>query len=476
MDRCSLCTGNRIVRPVGPKDARILLCGEGPGKNEDKEGVPFVGVSGREQDHTYFGLAGISRRDVFITNCIICRCERGGVDVRPSAALVSACAENHLRDEILSVQPQIIILCGATASSLVQTDLEFQHGFPFFYSGSALWGWNGWVVPMYHPAAGLREPPRYMTLLLKDWENFGKWLRGEWEPPSIDDYQTDYKLVRGSRELRVAFGDFVHHDETGWPAIDTENDEDGNLYCIQVSTRPGHGLMVLVKDTAAMSDLKYYVNHEIDGAIMHNAVWDLDEMSTVGLHPPQFRDTMQELYHLGGILPQGLKPAIYRIFGFRMTSYDDVVTPASRAKLDDWLAEALAFSSQSMLHSTQHTKGKGCKACGKNHRLDKIEYKPHESEAVLRRVMGKLGEEGSSYDPWKPPVYAKGEVKLRLVGRDWLGSIEREIGRMPRSSIVHAPLDRQIQYACGDADWTGQLATWLEGERDRIVKEEWRIS
>ncbi|HEV2174948.1 MAG TPA: uracil-DNA glycosylase family protein, partial [Nitrospira sp.] len=91
-----------------------MLVGEGPGKNEDKDGIPFVGVSGREQDHTYFGLAGLDRREVFISNVVQCRCERGGADVRPGNSLLSACAENHLAIELLAVNPKILILCGAT--------------------------------------------------------------------------------------------------------------------------------------------------------------------------------------------------------------------------------------------------------------------------------------------------------------------------------------------------------------------------
>lgn len=443
-----------------------MLIGEGPGKNEDKDGIPFVGVSGREQDHTYFGLGGIVRRDVFISNCLLCRCERGGTDVRPSAALVSACAENHLRREIETVEPSIIILVGATACSLIGIDLEYEHGLPFFYEGDRLWGWHGYVVPMYHPAAGLREPPRYMTVLLEDWRRFGKWLRGEWEPPKVVDYKPEYKLIRD--------GDIFPSriwTPNKWIAIDTESDE-GQLYSIQWSFRPGEAFMVLKEGFGWFRD---NILPQFDTVILHNSVYDIDELSTVGIRIPNFRDTMQELYHLGGSLPQGLKPAVYRIFGFRMTSYADVVTPASKQKLDDWLAEALAFSSDSMRESTHHVKGKGCPACGKNHRADKIEYKNHECDAVIRRVMGKIAD-GSDYDPWQAPRYAKGEVKYRLLGRPWLETIERSIGRMPRPSIVHAPLDRQVQYACGDADWTGQLARWLEGERERIVREEWNVT
>lgn len=464
-DRCSLCTGNRIVKPVGRTDARIMLVGEGPGKNEDKDGIPFVGVSGREQDHTYFGLAGIQRSDVFISNCILCRCERGGADVRPSNELVKCCAEHHLVEEICEVQPEIIVLAGATASSLFGINLELEHGFPQKCENLLGTGVGAWLVPMYHPAAGIRET-RYMIPLLDDWEKFGKWLRGEWEPPKIEEYQPDYRLVNNGNLIgatAIAEGD--------WIAIDTESDE-GKLYSIQFSFRRQQAFMILQD---GFEWFKNYVLPHFRTVILHNAVYDLAELASVGIHITNFRDTMQELYHLGGSLPQGLKAAVYRIFGFRMTSYDDVVTPASLQKLDNWLAEALAFSSQSMRYSISHTKGKGCAACGKNHRVDRTEYKPHESEAVIRRVMKHI-EEGEDYDPWKPPTYAKGDLKLRLIGRDWLRAIEDQIGRMPRPSIVHAPIDRQIQYACGDADWTGQLATWLDSERKRIVNAEWRVN
>ena len=467
--RCSECTGKRQVWPVGPLNARCMLIGEGPGKNEDKEGVPFVGVSGKEQDHTYFGLAGLDRRDVFISNCIQCRCERGGLDVRPPAPLVAACAANHLAEEIWTVNPEVIILAGATACSMIGINLELEHGFPVKYNGAGLFGWEGYVVPMYHPAAGLRET-RYMIPLLDDWKNLGRWLRGEWSPPKIENYQTDYRLLNNGNVVgsyATAAGN--------WISIDTESDE-GRLYSIQFSFRPGQAFMVLED---GFRWFKECVLPAFDEVIIHNAVYDLAELSTAGIQIAgrvNFRDTMQEIYHLGGILPQGLKAAVYRIFGYRMTSYDEVVTPASKQKLDNWLAEALDYSTTSMRELIHHTKGKGCAACGKNHRMDKTEYKPHESEAVIRRVMKHMGEEGSDYDAWKPPTYAKGELKLRLIGRDWLGQVEQSIGRMPRPSIVHAPLERQIQYACGDADWTGQLATWLAAERNRIVKEEWRVA
>jgi hypothetical protein len=82
----------------------------------------------------------------------------------------------------------------------------------------------------------------------------------------------------------------------------------------------------------------------------------------------------------------------------------------------------------------------------------------------------------SDYDPWELPKRQKGQEKPRLLGRPWLPEIEKAVGRMPRKSIVHAPLEEAAGYAMSDADWTLQLAGWLEKERERIVQEEWRVA
>jgi hypothetical protein len=196
--------------------------------------------------------------------------------------------------------------------------------------------------------------------------------------------------------------------------------------------------------------------------LLHNAVHDLEALEQLGIHVEKFRDTMQELYHLGN-QPQGLKAAVYRIFGYRMTSYDEVVTPYSEAALETWLSEALAHASTNMRREVrEQLKTKV-----------RVTSKPHEAEAVLRRVMSRLD---SDYDPWERPKTHKGEEKPRLIGREWLPTLEQAVGRMPRKSIVHAPMEKQVEYACGDADWTGRLATWLDGERKRIVREEWKTA
>src|SRR5579859_3705538 len=448
--RCSACKNDRRqVMPDGPLDARIALIGESPGRQEDSSGIPFCGVSGQEQDETYFRLAGLDRADVFVTNCVQCRSDRGGMDVKPSDALVSACAANHLVEEILTVNPEVIVLAGATACSLIPgIDLELEHGFP---RRARLWEWEGWVVPFYHPAAGLHRTS-LMVPLLEDWERLGKWLRGEWQPPSAEVELTRhrYELLHGQLDgLRAV------------TAVDTESDE-GRPYSIQWSGKAGKAYMLLADDRWGVGKFARWIKEYQPTLVFHNASHDLEQLDLLGIHPCSYRDTMQECYHLGN-LPQGLKAAVYRVFGYRMTSYDEVVTPHSKAALEHWLSEALAHVSISM--RTVELKQLKTKV--------REVTKPHEAEAVLRRVMAHLD---SDYDPWQPPHTAKGETTARLIGKPWLEEVERAVGRMPRRSIIHAPIEQQVEYACGDADWTGRLAAWLEGERQRIVRQEWLVA
>jgi DNA polymerase len=422
----------------------VAIVGEGPGRWEDSTGRPFCGMAGQELDETYLRLAGLNRSDVFVTNMVQCRQERNGVDVRPGADLLQCCSGNHLYEELATVTPEIVVLCGATACTMFpDIDLELEHGFPRKIAST-------WYVPMYHPAAGLHET-RYMMPMLEDWERLGMWMRGRWEVPDGQQKLAVYHLVRSWREISEPVSSSV--------SLDTETDE-GRPYSLQLCYSPGRAYMVLAENRTLLSELSEILRDQI--IVMHNASFDLDICNDLGIRVDSFRDTMQELYHIGN-LPQGLKQAVYRIFGYRMTSYDEVVTPHSKAALETWLAEALAHVSMEMrteIREQLKTKVR-------------VTMKPHEAEAVLRRVMGRLN---SDYDPWEKPEQDKGVEKPRLIGRDWLAEVEAAVGRMPRKSIVHAPLDQQVKYACGDADWTLRLAGWLEGERKRIVQEEWRVT
>ena len=119
---------------------------------------PFQGVAGKELDMTYLPLAGLRRSDIVCTDLVQCRYMRGDSDVKPPESLTKTCATNHIYEEISTVCPSTIILCGAAACDFFGiSKLEFEHGYPRQYEIHEPIYWSGTLVPLYHPAAGLHE-------------------------------------------------------------------------------------------------------------------------------------------------------------------------------------------------------------------------------------------------------------------------------------------------------------------------------
>lgn len=111
--KCPLCkTRTKAVPGDGHFQARCMIIGEAPGKDEDKTGQPFVGSAGRYLDHVLEG-SGIQRSDFFITNIVKCR----PADNRlPKALEVETCTENYLFRQIELVNPELIVLLGGVAA------------------------------------------------------------------------------------------------------------------------------------------------------------------------------------------------------------------------------------------------------------------------------------------------------------------------------------------------------------------------
>jgi DNA polymerase len=111
---CTLCklsrTRKNAVAGEGSCSAKIMLVGEAPGRQEDLEGKPFVGYSGRILDSA-LSKAGIKRSDIFITNVVKCRPPNNR---RPESNELIACM-GHLERQISLVSPKIICILGSTA-------------------------------------------------------------------------------------------------------------------------------------------------------------------------------------------------------------------------------------------------------------------------------------------------------------------------------------------------------------------------
>src|SRR5215208_1557510 len=157
--KCELYKGRTHAVPgEGPTHAEIMFIGEGPGANEDKQGRPFVGASGKFLDEL-LAQAGVTRSDVFITNVVKCR-PPGNRDPQPIE--VETCTSNYLDNQIKIVNPSIIVTLGRHSMSKFIPDAKITQ-----IHGQMQKVGKRFVIPMFHPAAALHQV-RFRPMLLED--------------------------------------------------------------------------------------------------------------------------------------------------------------------------------------------------------------------------------------------------------------------------------------------------------------------
>jgi uracil-DNA glycosylase family 4 len=148
--RCNLSqTRQTVVFGVGNSQARLVLVGEAPGREEDERGEPFVGEAGRLLDRILFAM-GLSREDVYICNVLKCRPPNNR---DPEPGEVATC-EPFLIRQLAAIQPQMIVALGRFAiQTLLRTKVPISklRGTWQQYQGIPL-------MPTYHPAYLLRNP------------------------------------------------------------------------------------------------------------------------------------------------------------------------------------------------------------------------------------------------------------------------------------------------------------------------------
>jgi len=155
--RCGLCRGRTHAVPgIGDRKASWLFVGEGPGRNEDLEGEPFVGPAGKLLDNMLKALKLARGVDTYIANIVKCRpVDADGRDRPPVLNEVATCRP-FLERQIDLIKPTVIVALGKTAAiSLLglneETSLASLRGESHSYQGIP-------VVVTYHPAYLLRKP------------------------------------------------------------------------------------------------------------------------------------------------------------------------------------------------------------------------------------------------------------------------------------------------------------------------------
>lgn len=147
--KCALCkSATQAVPGSGNPNADIVFIGEAPGFYEDQQGVPFVGRSGKLLDFLLSQIK-LSREDVWIGNIIK---HRPPDNRDPSPDEISTC-KTFLRRQLKIINPNIIITLGRFSMNyfLPNATISMAHGKPHKVEGFILY-------PIYHPAAGLRNP------------------------------------------------------------------------------------------------------------------------------------------------------------------------------------------------------------------------------------------------------------------------------------------------------------------------------
>lgn len=145
---CRLCEGRtNVVFSSGSPDASVMVVGEGPGRQEDEEGIPFVGRSGQLLAKL-LGEVGLDRDGVYIANVVKCR-PPNNRDPKPDE--IDAC-KPYLRRQIELVDPAVVVTVGNFSSKLL---LATTTGITRL-RGSAYEWWGRYLVPTFHPAAALR--------------------------------------------------------------------------------------------------------------------------------------------------------------------------------------------------------------------------------------------------------------------------------------------------------------------------------
>ncbi|PJE81646.1 uracil-DNA glycosylase [Candidatus Pacearchaeota archaeon CG10_big_fil_rev_8_21_14_0_10_32_42] len=167
---CKLCTN--IVIGKGNLNADILFVGEAPGKNEDLQGIPFIGKAGKNLDEM-LSKVGLSMEDVYITNILKCRPPMNR-DPLPDEIRAHT---PWLIEQIKKIRPKVICSLGNYATKFFLSNgnvdlMENQPGITMVHGKTRIMDFHGLkikLLPLFHPAAIIYKR-ELLTLWEKDME------------------------------------------------------------------------------------------------------------------------------------------------------------------------------------------------------------------------------------------------------------------------------------------------------------------
>lgn len=453
MDPCRLCPRvNACIPGEGSRTkGGIFAIGEAPGKDENKRRRVFIGKTGREVEEHYLPLAGLKRQSIYISNAIKCLPVSSGGKLDPNRPadqrLLESCCNSHLYNELVELEPRLIVPMGAFACRAVDPDiqLDLHHGRPYMTR------WGIMAFPMFHPALGMHSP-KQMLHIRTGWIRLKEYLAGTLVVPEDDYPEPDYAEVTDVDEIHAL-------DVTQPMACDTESSPTTGPYFLTYSTAPGTGRLIRTARTDLLDAFQAVLDRWRSIVLFHFWLYDAKIVAGMGLRFParSIRDTGVLAYHLGN-LPQGLKALALRELGMVMQDFEDLVKPYSIPRVLDYYRRAQAVTWPKPDQEMERDSKTG---------LWKVKS-PQGMNTKLKRFFTDLSRNPSKdvFDMWG----------------NWDAShdmIEAELGPWPGMDIAHVDFDAALHYACRDADATLRLWPIFKAMRQRVrqfPQEHWRAA
>jgi DNA polymerase len=255
------------MEPYGKGKQRILLVGEGPGEDEDRQGRPFVGVAGQRLREVTARMGVDIDQDCVTTNAVVCRpMNPRGRNRAPLDKEINSCRPGLLQ-LIKDMQPEVIVLLGGVPVASLLGLLWKEH--PGGITRWAGWKipcqrWNCWICPTWHPSYLLREESPVLD------RQFEQHLHAAFDLPSrpwgvVPEFRKDVKVILDHEEAGERVRRMIR--ESGIVAWDLETtglkpDSDAiSIYSCSLSdgaetiSFPWHGKAVLAMWEFVLSDV-----------------------------------------------------------------------------------------------------------------------------------------------------------------------------------------------------------------------------
>jgi uracil-DNA glycosylase family 4 len=476
------------VSGIGPSPCRIVVCGEGPGWQEDRDGKPFVGKTGDELNRFLADL-GLSRREVFLTNLF--REFKGKDYVYTSEDL--ARDEPELLAELKRAKPQIIIPLGryATRWFMGDVDMDDVWGIPWYLPEEtvlpdvgklAFLSKDTTVLPIHHPAAGFHNS-EMAAYTVAGFKRLGEFLRGEsqarklyddpYPEPVYEEITTVERLgevLRGVRQTESQGG-------ADRSVIRLGSDSEGYArkpWSLQFSFVPGVAYLLRASSHDVVRAFADWLrrNRKRVRIIFHSSLHDLPVFRSLGIDlidlGVEIDDTMVMAYLLQ-IEPQGLKPLSTRHCNMRMQSYDEVLGDASQRLAADYLTWLYDMEQEDYerrceeefirLTTTPYVDSRGKTQPGR-----RLKVHPKLPKSDLFKSVSRCLQSKDARKLWLKQV-----EDIQVAGYNRLGS-------MPEATLDYVPVATAVHYGARDADATVRVEPELGRRIDALgLREVYRL-